>query len=296
MWRFVRDYIAISMVSEKMSRIIFPNLSKGRKARTAHHSELLNEAALLNHYLHLVVEAGFSGDRIITYGGDLKTHGQNQNHTGEIGAIGAVAAVWDALVEISQDSVVDTYGTMPPYGDNSPGSIALQARSAGYSRPKSILLSSQRAVVFSADPDIAIISRTGGQRYRSAQEAAEDWNKLNRGTGENRNLRLFQAAVGEVKTSLDPSNKYERIALSARTNRVPAHASRFLLMAILTPDLVDAQLARETGFFGPSNQRINNVFNLYFAWGYNSARGDHPEHWEDFKSAIREWTDLKPRQ
>jgi hypothetical protein len=96
---------------------------------------------------------------------------------------------------------------MPPYEDNSPSSIARQMRSRGYITPESILLSSLRAVVFSADPDIAIISRTDGQSYQSAQEAAEDWAELNRGTGENRNVSLYQAAVGEVKTSLDPSNK-----------------------------------------------------------------------------------------
>ena len=177
---------------------------------------------------------------------------------------------------------------MPPYADNYPGSIARQMRSAGYAKPESILLSSGRAVVFSADPDIAIISRADGQRYRSAQEAAEDWSELNRGTGEDRNAKLYQAAVGEVKTSLDPSNKHERIALSARTNRVAARADRFLLMAILTPGVVDPRLSGQTGFFS-STRRIDYVFNLYFAWGYDSARADHPEHWGDFKSESRKW-------
>jgi hypothetical protein len=102
---------------------------------------------------------------------------------------------------------------------------------------------------------------------------------------------LYQAAVGEVKTSLDPSNKHERIALSARINRAPAHAFQFLLMAILTPDLVDPNIVGQTGFFS-SDRRLHDVFNLYFAWGYDSGRADHPEHWEDFKSAIREWADL----
>jgi len=290
-WRHVRDYLAISMVSDKMTQIIFPNLRKRRKPRDVPRGQLMDEARLLNYYLRLVAESGFSGGRVIAYNGDLKTDGQNRNHTGVIGAAGAVVAVWDALAEISPSAVVDTYGTMPPYADNSPGGIVRQITSVGYVKPESILLSSQRAVVFSADPDIAIISRTGGQRYESAQEAAEDWAKLNKGTGANRNVGLYQAAVGEVKTSLDPSNKHERIALSARINRAPAHAFQFLLMAILTPDLVDPNIVGQTGFFS-SDRRLHDVFNLYFAWGYDSGRADHPEHWEDFKSAIREWADL----
>ena len=287
-WEFVHDYLAISMVSDKMRHIIFPNLTKSRKPGIASLQQLLDEASLLNRYLRLVAESDLPGDRIVTYTGDLKTHGRNQNHTGEIGATGAVVAVWDALAELSPGAVSDTYGTMPPYADNYPGSIARQMRSAGYAKPESILLSSGRAVVFSADPDIAIISRADGQRYRSAQEAAEDWSELNRGTGEDRNAKLYQAAVGEVKTSLDPSNKHERIALSARTNRVAARADRFLLMAILTPGVVDPRLAGQTGFFS-STRCIDYVFNLAFPWGYDSARADHPEHWGDFKSESRKW-------
>jgi hypothetical protein len=290
-WEYVRHYLAISMVSDKMSKIIFPNLRKRSKPKDVDRGQLLDEAGLLNAYLRLVAESGFSGDRVISYNGDLKTHGQNQNHSGEIGAAGAVAAIWDALAEISPDAVVDTYGTMPPYANNSPESIVRRMTTAGYRKAEAILLSSRRAIVFSADPDIAIIARVDGQSYRSAQEAAEHWAELNKGTGENRNAGLYQAAVGEVKTSLDPSNKHERIALSTRTNRSPANASRFLLMAILTRSLVDASVAGETGFFSSAGH-IDPVFNLYFAWGYDSARADHPEHWENFKSSIRRWTDL----
>jgi hypothetical protein len=57
---------------------------------------------------------------------------------------------------------------MPPYGDNSPGSIAQHMGADGYIKPKAILLKSNRVIVFSPDPDIAIISRPDGQRYGSA--------------------------------------------------------------------------------------------------------------------------------
>jgi hypothetical protein len=94
-----------------------------------------------------------------------------------------------------------------------------------------------------------------------------------------------------VKTSLDSSNKHERIALSERVNRTASPGSRFLLMAIITPSLADAQIAGSTGFFSPRFSS-EHVFNLYFAWGYDSARADHADHWEDFKSAIGRWARL----
>lgn len=291
-WVFVREYIFVSMVSDKASKLLFPNLFKARKPKDVPIEKLLDEAKVLNYYLHLVQEAGLSGDRIVAYRGDLKTHGQGQNDSGRIGAVGAATAIWDALAEISPGAVIDTYGTMPSHVSNSPSDIVHQMTSSSYTSPKALLLSSQRAVIFSSDPDIAILSRIGGQRYHSAEEAAEDWAELKRRTAEERNATLHQAALGEVKTALDPANIHERLALGSRENRDEALAPRFLLMAVLTPDIVDPQRVGRRALYSPDARRFQDVFNLYFAWGYDCARQDHPEHWQDFKNAIKKWTTL----
>jgi hypothetical protein len=291
-WVFVRDYIAISMVSKKQSRVLMPNLAKARKPTTVSIQELMYEAKLLNYYLHLVQEAGLCGDRIMAYKGDLRTHGRSQNYSGKVGSVGAVAAVQDALAEISPGAVIDTYGTMPPDKDKSPNGIVDQMTSPGYTLPRSLLLSSQRAVILSSDPDIAIVSRIGGERYQSAKEAADEWAELKKGTGEERNARIHQAALGEVKTALDSANIHERLALGSRETSNEVRAPRFLLMAVLTPNILDPQRTGRRAINSREIERFQEIFNLYFAWGYDSARTDHPEHWNDFKTAIRRWTAL----
>jgi hypothetical protein len=291
MWGFVREYIAISMVSDKRSRVLFPNLARSRKPPAS--SQLfLNEARILNRYLRRVQQAGLSGDRIISYRGDLKTHGQGQNDIGFIGAVGAAVAIRDALQEISPCAIVSAYGTIPAAGSNSPAEIAQLVQSDDYLEPRALLLSSQRAVIFTSDPDVAIVSRIGGQSYSSAEEAANHWNQLRRQSPEQRNAAVHQAALGEVKTALDTQNLHERLALGSREDRDEAFAQRFLLMAILTNDIVDPERDGRRALYSPDARRFADVFNLYFAWGYDSARAAHPEHWNDFKKALKKWTAL----
>jgi len=85
---------------------------------------------------------------------------------------------------------------------------------------------------------------------------------------------------------------HERLALGAHENRDEALAPRFLIMAVLTPDIVDPQRVGRRAIYSPDAPRFQDVFNLYFAWGYDLARDDHPEHWADFKRAIKRWTAL----
>ena len=282
-WIFVADYIAVSMASEKISKVLFPNLAKKRRPRDVSNAQLLEEAKLLNHYLHLVQEAGFSGDRVIAYYSDLRTHAQGQNDSGRIGAVGAAAAIRDALNEISPGAVISTYGTFPSSYSSSPADIVKQMRSAAYTSPKALLLSSQRAIILSSDPDVAIVSRIGGDRYRSAEEAADHWSRLR--NREERSAMLYQGAFGEVKAGLDRANMHERIALASRERPREVRTERFLLMAILTPEILGED--RRALY-----DRFKGIFNLYFTWGYDGARAAHPEHWEDFKSEIRKWANI----
>ncbi len=291
-WAFIADYITISMVSDKASGVLFPNLKKKARPRSASADELLREASHLNRYLRLVMEAGLSGERIAKYHGDLRTHGQGQNDSGQIGAIGAAVAIRDALEEISPGAIIGTHGWIPSGGISSPSDIVREMRRPTFMAPKALLLSTQRAIVFSSDPDIAIISRIGGSRYQTAEEAVADWSKQRRWSAEERNSTLHQAALGEVKTALDPSNIHERLALGSRENRDEAGATRFLLMAVLTPDILDPQRVGRRAMFSPDAQRFHDVFNLYFVWGYDSSREIHHEHWNDFKRALRRWVAL----
>jgi hypothetical protein len=50
---------------------------------------------------------------------------------------------------------------------------------------------------------------------------------------------MHQSALGEVKTATDASNLHERIGLGSRETRDEVLATRFLMMALLTVDIVD---------------------------------------------------------
>jgi hypothetical protein len=291
-WAFVADYLAISMVSEKLRKVLMPHLVKKRRPRVEH-DVLLAEVKVLNHYLRLVQESGLTGDRIMAYSGDLRTHGQGQNDSGRIGAVGAAVAVLDALDEIRPGAVVSTYGDMPPRPSNSPADLVRVMAQPGYVVPRAVLLDSNRAIIFAADPDVAIVSRIGSTPpYRDAQEAYEEWVENKRRPAEERQSAMHQAALGEVKTALDVSNMHERLALGSRENREEAHAIRFLMMAILTNDILDPGREGRRAMYSRDAQRFQHVFNLYFVWGYDGARGRHAEHWEDFKGEMARWCGL----
>jgi hypothetical protein len=256
-------------------------------------AELLEEAKVLNHYLHLVQESGLTGARIMAYAGDLRTHGQGQNDSGRMGAVGAAVAVLDALDEIRPGAVESTHGTMPPRTSNTPADIVRQMTRPDYVVPRAVLLDTDRAIIFASDPDIAIVSRIGGGRsYQSAEEAYAEWQRLRRRPADERQAIMHQAALGEVKTALDPSNVHERLALGSRENRSEAHAIRFLLMAVLTMDIVDPNREGRRAMYSRDAERFQHVFNLYFTWGYDGARGRHPEHWHDFKAELKRWCAL----
>lgn len=291
-WIFVREYLGISMVSEKTRRVLFPNLRLARRPNISD-EKLLEEAKVLNFYLHIVQESELTGDRIIAYAGDLRTHGQGQNDSGRVGAVGAAVAVLDALDEIRPGAVLSTFGTMPPRKTNTPADLVRQMTQPGYVVPRAILVDSHRAIIFAADPDIAIVTRIGGGNpYESAEEAYQEWVVNRRLSAEERQSVMHQAALGEVKTALDVSNMHERLALGSRETRAEAHAIRFLLMAILTTDILDPSREGRRAMYSRDAQRFQHVFNLYFLWGYDAGRTRHPEHWEHFKRELKRWCAL----
>jgi hypothetical protein len=292
MWPFVGDYLAVSMLSEKQLKILVPNLTRKRRPRVET-GILLAEACVLNSYLHLVQESGLIGDRIVAYRGDLRTHGRGQNDSGRIGALGAAVAIRDAIEEIRSGAIVSTYGDMPPRERITPADMVEQMTQPGFAQPRAILLDSQRAVVFASDPDVAIISRIGGAGgYGNAQEAFDEWQANRRKPAEQRQASMHQSALGEVKTALDVSNMHERLALGSRENREEAHAIRFLMMAILTMDIINPGRVGRRSMYSRDAQRFQHVFNLYFLWGYDGARDRHRRHWEDFKTQLALWCGL----
>jgi hypothetical protein len=290
-WGRISAYVECSMVSDKQAKALFPHLKRSRRPNVAI-DHLYDEAAKLNGFFRLVQEANLTGDRVISYRGDLRTHGQVQNDSGRIGAVGAVIAILDALDEISPGCVSDTHGTMPLRTATTPKDVVAQIAAPDFTMPQAILLKSQRAIIFSADPDVAIVAPIGGKTFDSAQDAYNVWKDLKRATGAERGRRLHQAALGEVKTALDPANLHERLALGPRETRSEVMASRFLLMAILTEDIVDPDREGRRALHSKDAGRFEQVFNLYFAWGYDGARSAHSEHWQDFKNALKGWTDL----
>ena len=292
LWPFVRDYLTISMVSEKFRKVLFPNLVRARRPSVST-EVLLDEAKILNFYLNLVQQSGLTGDRITAYAGDLRTHGQGQNDSGRMGAVGAAIAVLDAVNEIHSGAITSTYGTMPHPTLRTPADIAKEMIKPGYTVPRAVLLSTHRAIIFSADPDIAIVSRIGGHNpYGNAQEAYDEWAVQKKRQAEERQALIHQAALGEVKTALDVSNVHERLALGSRENRQEAHAIRFLMMAVLTPDIVDPTRKGRRSMYSRDAARFQHVFNLYFLWGYDGARERHPEHWNHFKTELKRWCGL----
>jgi hypothetical protein len=292
-WPFVRDYLLVSMLSKKQLKILVPNLTQKRRPRVEVEI-LLAEARVLNNYLHLVQESGLTGDRIVAYRGDLRTHGRGQNDSGRIGAMGAAVAIRDAIEEIRSTAIVSTSGDMPPRTQTTPADLVEQMTRPDFAQPKAILLDSERAAVFASDPDVAIISRIGGAgQYSSAQEAFDEWQANRRNPAEERQASMHQAALGEVKTALDVSNMHERLALGSRESREEAHAIRFLMMAILTMDIINPDRVGRRAMYSRDAQRFQHVFNLYFLWGDDGARHKHRRHWEDFKTELARWCGLR---
>ena len=125
------------------------------------------------------------------------------------------------------------------------------------------------------------------------EQALEAWQVV-RALPERRSDELHLFTVGEVKTATDPSNLHERLALGSRETRDEAGADRFLLMAVLTNDIVRSDRRGRRQLQSRDVTRFSAVFNLYFAWGWDDARASHPEHWGEFREQVARWCGLGP--
>lgn len=288
----VDRYVAMTGVSDKQRRSIFPTLSSVKARRQAGRSAVAIDVVRLNAWLAWVRDQGFEPERFIDYQSGLTIHGNTQNVSGQVGHVGAVCAFLDAVEEISPGAIVDMDGNRVDADTRSPEQI-LEWIDAGGRVPRAALLSTGRAVAFPSDPDVAIFTAFGGHRYASAREAHEAYDAVRRQPALRRQ-RLHEFVVGEVKTATDPANLHERLALGSRETRDEVRTDRFLMMSVLTHEILHGGTGQQSGRTLENRDvvRFSDVFNLHFAWGWDGGRVTHRDHWDTFKARVAEWCGL----
>jgi hypothetical protein len=298
----VAAFLGETCLSDKQRRALFPGLSSVNFSAQVLQERRRTEVPKLNQWLSWARSEGIRPTLFGDYQRHLRIHGASQNAGGDVGAVGGAIAILDALVEISEGREFQMLGSLPSPNQRDPLSVDSFLRQHGIGpdsgeRPlKCILLANSRAIMFASDPDVAIIQSLR-EPFRSPEEAWEVYSTV-RSNSQLRAQRVHEFAVGETKTATDASNLHERMALSTRETRSERQADRFLMMAILTGDLL-------TGAAGESGRRntrapmqsremgrVADVFNLHHAWGWDGGRERHPEHWMWFKKRLRDWTGL----
>lgn len=288
----INVYLAMTGLSDKQRPAVFPILSRTRRTRrTRDIKSVAAEVCRLNAWLDWVRDRGIDPALFTNYHRHLAIHGASQNIGGKVGAVGATIAFTDALEELAPRRVRDRVGNMPPPAIRSPLEI-YDYLVSNRDTPKALLLDNSRAVVFASDPDVAIFQSLG-QPFATAAEALVAYEAVRRQPAERRR-RLHEFAVGEVKTATDRANLHERLALGSRETRDEVRTDRFLMMSILTAELLQGGTGRRSGRTIESRDvvRFSDVFNLHHAWGWDGARSRHPEHWNIFKSRLAEWCGL----
>jgi hypothetical protein len=242
----VSGFIADTCLSDKQRRALFPGLSRKSFSAQADRDRRLAEIPRLNGWLAWSRAEGINLRLFGDYQKYLRIHGASQNAGGDVGAAGGSIAVLDAIQEVAPDISLDLLGVLPSSGQRDPVALDTFLRQHGIApeskeRPlKCILLPNHRAVVFASDPDVAIIQSLGTP-FLTAKEAWEVYADV-RSDGTRRAQRLVEFAVGEVKAATDPSNLHERLALGSRESRSERQTDRFLMMAVLTSDLLTGRV------------------------------------------------------
>jgi hypothetical protein len=286
----IEVYLAMTGLSDKQRSVLFPVLSRsGRENRNV--ESLSGDVRRLNAWLDWVRSQDVDPTVFTTYHRHLAIHGAGQNIGGKIGAAGAAIAIEDALNEIAPGRISDRVGRAPRLPIRSPLDI-YDHLLAGGETLRALLLDNGRAVVFASDPDVAIFQSLGPP-FTTAAEALIAYDAVRRQPNERRRL-LHEFAVGEVKTATDRANLHERLALGSRETRDEVLTDRFLMMAILTTELIRGGTGRRSGRTMQSRQvvRFSDVFNLHHAWGWDGARTRHVEHWGAFKARLADWCGL----
>lgn len=286
-------YVAMTGVSDKQRRNLFPLLSSSVGRRLPSNLAVLPaEVRSLNTWLLWVRTQGFEAERFIDYQRGLTIHGNSQNVSGQVGHVGAVCAFLDAVEEISSGAIVDMDGAHVDAETRTPEQI-LDWIDAGGKVPRAALLSNGRAVAFPSDPDVAIFTSLDGPKYKTAAEAYAAYDAVRRNPA-SRRQKLHEFVVGEVKTATDPANLHERLALGSRETRDEVRTDRFLMMSILTSEILRGGTGRRSGrtLENRDVERFSDVFSLHFAWGWDGSRDRHPDHWDHFKARVKIWCGL----
>jgi hypothetical protein len=293
-WPLLQYYLERACLTDKQRRSLFPVLSRVRPQAGGGDAAALEEVRRLNTLLHFVAELGLDYRAHTMMLKAIGTHSGWQNLSGEIGMGGAVIAVLDALRELG----ITVADVTPPafcrggFTNGAPIEFYRRYKSdASRWRPQAILLENGRAVLFKADPDVAIIQPLGSCPFESAIDAVNRYEAVRRDLAGRRRF-FHEHAVGEVKTALDPSNLFERVALAGREDQAEIRTVRFLVMAILPEQLMQPtrdRRRRQQSVVDRLGQRFNNIFNLYFVWNYDGVRLRHADHWSRFKAQMEEW-------
>lgn len=282
----LRAYLGMTGLSDKQCRAMFPILYGTRAPDGG--DELAAEVQRLNGWLDWVRAEGVDPSIFPVYQRHIGIHGASQNRGGQVGAAGAAIAFHDALEEIGPGRIVDCVGSLVPAQVRTPLEVGNWLAEGGR-LPKALLLDNGRAIAFSSDPDVAIFQSLGSP-YATAKEALAAYDAVRRQPTARRQA-IHEFAVGEVKTATDLNNLHERLALGSRETRDEVRTDRFLMMAVLTLDLLRGGSGLRSGrtLENRDVERFSDVFNLYFAWGWDGARERHPQHWDAFKAKLAGW-------
>ena len=129
-----------------------------------------------------------------------------------------------------------------------------------------------------------------GAAYSSAQSALYEYGMV-RNNQALRHQKIHEFAVGEVKTATDPSNLHERMGLASRETQTELRTDRFLMMALLTPEILAGGVAGRV-MNNRDLTRFSHVFNLHHCWGYDFGRQRNEVHWNYFVAQIKIWCGL----
>ncbi len=279
-----RLFLQLTGLSEKQQKFLFPSLSATRRTER---SAVSAEVRKLNRWLDWVRRDDFDPSLFVKHQKSIALHGRTQNLTGAIGAIGASIAFIDAIRSRNLEAIIDMYGTEPPSRTegHSPADLLLW-RMTHPTPVSTILLHNGRAIVFASSKDVNIFMPLG-KPFESAADAQMRFNSV-RNDAQARQQVLHEFAVGEVKTATDNSNLHERLGLASRETQTELRTDRFLMMALLTKELLEGGVQRRT-MNNKDLKRFSQMFNLHHCWGWDGGRERHPEHWQFFLSKIGTW-------
>jgi len=284
--KYRREFLDLTGLSDKQIRLLFPGL---KAVRIKDPEAFAEEVRRLNSWLDEIRRDNFDPKSFRRYQEIIGIHGAGQNLSGRVGAAGAAIAFVDAISEINSSALADSVGELTPPNIRSPTEV-YEWLNGGENRViKTLLLSNGRAIVFASSKD-ANIFQSLNSPFASAQDALEQFNAVQNDRRE-RSQKLHEFAVGEVKTATDPANLHERMGLASRETQTELRTDRFLMMALLNPDILSGGQQGRT-LNNRDLTRFTQVFNLHHCWGWDGGRSRNPGHWNYFLRCVKEWCGL----